>query len=107
MTQTSTSITFVVNYLAEYPNVHEQVLKEQVEIARNKGPDELLNWEDIQKMRYSWMAACEAMRLAPPAQGAFRETIKDFTYSGFTIPKGWKVGNKLINFRGQDTSLAF
>ncbi|PKI76234.1 hypothetical protein CRG98_003345 [Punica granatum] len=88
---TSTAIAFVVNYLAEYPHIYEQVLKEQMEISRSKGPDELLNWEDIQKMRYSWMVACETMRLSPPARGSFREAVTDFTYSGYTIPKGWKT----------------
>ncbi|PKI76229.1 hypothetical protein CRG98_003340 [Punica granatum] len=66
-TDISHTITFVVKYLAEYPDVYEQVLK---------------------KMRYSWMVDREAMRLSP---GAFREAITDFTYSGFTIPKGWKT----------------
>ncbi|KAF8392762.1 hypothetical protein HHK36_020999 [Tetracentron sinense] len=87
----SAAITFVVKYLAELPEVYNEVLKEQMEIAKSKAPGELLNWEDIQKMRYSWNVACEVMRLAPPLQGAFREAINDFIFAGFSIPKGWKL----------------
>ncbi|KAL3737058.1 hypothetical protein ACJRO7_025909 [Eucalyptus globulus] len=88
---TSTSITVVVNFLAQFPDVFQRVYEEQMEIAKSKGPDELLNWDDIQKMKYSWNVACESIRLCPPAQGAFREAITDFTFAGYTIPKGWKT----------------
>ncbi|KAF8029053.1 hypothetical protein BT93_E1656 [Corymbia citriodora subsp. variegata] len=88
---TSTSITVVVNYLAQFPHIYERVHQEQMEIAKSKGPDEFLNWNDIQKMKYSWNVACESMRLLPPAQGSFREAMADFTFAGYTIPKGWKT----------------
>ncbi|KAM4113397.1 hypothetical protein ACJW30_05G217600 [Castanea mollissima] len=87
----SAAVTFVVKYLAELPEIYDEVLKEQMEIAKSKKPGELLNWDDIQKMKYSWNVACEVMRLAPPLQGAFREAINDFVFAGFSIPKGWKL----------------
>ncbi|KAK5830859.1 hypothetical protein PVK06_014654 [Gossypium arboreum] len=87
----SATITFIVKYLAELPNNYSEVYKEQMEISRSKKEGEMLNWEDIQKMKYSWNVACEVMRLAPPLQGAFREAITDFTFAGFSIPKGWKL----------------
>ncbi|KAM7477442.1 hypothetical protein LguiA_025655 [Lonicera macranthoides] len=87
----SSACTFIVKYLAELPEVYDKVYNEQMEIAKTKAPGELLNWDDIQKMKYSWNVACEVLRLSPPLQGAFREAVSDFMYSGFTIPKGWKL----------------
>ncbi|KAG6431598.1 hypothetical protein SASPL_109677 [Salvia splendens] len=87
----SSACAFVVKYLAELPEIYEGVYKEQVEIANSKKEGETLNWDDIQKMKYSWNVACEVLRLAPPLQGAFREAMSDFMYNGFTIPKGWKI----------------
>ncbi|RVW82084.1 Beta-amyrin 28-oxidase [Vitis vinifera] len=87
----SAAITFLIKYMAELPHIYEKVYEEQMEIANSKAPGELLNWDDVQNMRYSWNVACEVMRLAPPLQGAFREAITDFVFNGFSIPKGWKL----------------
>ncbi|KAM0020484.1 putative cytochrome P450 [Helianthus debilis subsp. tardiflorus] len=89
-TASSTS-AFIVKYLAELPEIYNGVYTEQMEIAKSKAPGELLNWEDLSKMKYSWRVACEVMRLVPPVQGAFREAITDFMYNGYSIPKGWKL----------------
>ncbi|KAJ4850974.1 hypothetical protein Tsubulata_044202 [Turnera subulata] len=92
---TRSAITSVMKYLGELPEVYAKVLEEQTDIAKSKEPGELLKWEDIQKMRYSWNVVSEVLRLSPPVRGGFREAIADFTYAGYTIPKGWKV---LITF---------
>ncbi|KAH6776681.1 hypothetical protein C2S52_014242 [Perilla frutescens var. hirtella] len=88
---TSSSVTAVMNYLAQLPHIYQGVYEEQMEIAKSKGPNEMLTWEDVEKMKYSWNVARESMRLIPPAPGAFREAAAELTYAGFTIPKGWKV----------------
>ncbi|KAK7847534.1 beta-amyrin 28-monooxygenase, partial [Quercus suber] len=83
---TTTTITFVMKYLAENPHVYSEVLllnmlwdngffplneyylfthmtyfinvilkcylTEQMEIAKFKGPNDLLNWDDIKKMKF-------------------------------------------------------
>ncbi|KAM7480907.1 hypothetical protein LguiB_005490 [Lonicera macranthoides] len=87
----NSTCTSIVKYLAEQPDIYEQVYKEQMEIAKSKSPGELLNWEDLQKMKYSWNFTCEVLRVATPLQGAFRESLSDFVYNGFLIPKGWKL----------------
>ncbi|CAI0628095.1 unnamed protein product [Linum tenue] len=87
----SATCTFVVKFLSELPDVYDRVYQEQMEIARSKSAGELLNWEDIKKMKYSWNVACEVLRLTPPVQGSFRKATTDFIFNGFSIPKGWKL----------------
>lgn len=87
----SVAITMLLKNLAQLPHVYDKVLREQNEIAAAKEEGEFLQWEDVQKMRYSWNVVCETMRLSPPVIGAFREALTDISYAGYDIPKGWKV----------------
>ncbi|KAK2982556.1 hypothetical protein RJ640_008179 [Escallonia rubra] len=96
-TTVNSALTFIMKYLAELPHVYDEVLREQIEIANSKEKDEMLAWEDLRKMKYSWNVAQEVLRLMPPGVGAFREAITDFSYAGYLIPKGWKVNKDLLD----------
>eukprot|EP01018_Ginkgo_biloba_P037849 Gb_08110 [translate_table: standard] len=87
----SITMTFLLKYLAQNPLCYEQVLQEQLEIARSMEERQLLKWEDLQNMKYSWRVAQETLRIQARAEGTFRKAIVEFSYGGFTIPKGWKV----------------
>ncbi|CAH9103530.1 unnamed protein product [Cuscuta epithymum] len=86
----SVTITLLVKKLGELPHVYEKVLQEQREIASSKEVGQFLNWNDIQKMKYSWNVVSEVLRLYPAISGTFREALEDITYEGYDIPKGWK-----------------
>ncbi|KAA8527154.1 hypothetical protein F0562_008617 [Nyssa sinensis] len=90
-TTPATALAIVMKYIVERPEIYEKIRAEQLEISESKKSGETLNWEDLQKMKYTWHTLLEVMRIIPPFQGAFREALSDFTYEGYTIPKGWKV----------------
>ncbi|XP_057821427.2 cytochrome P450 716B2 isoform X2 [Cryptomeria japonica] len=81
---TSTLLTHFVRMLALHPEVYQNVLQ-------GKEPNEPLRWEDIQKMKYSWMVAQETLRLVPPIFGSFKKATKVIEYEGYIIPKGWQI----------------
>ncbi|XP_048137011.1 beta-amyrin 28-monooxygenase-like [Rhodamnia argentea] len=87
----SSTLVLIIKYLSELPHVLEKVVAEQREIAASKAGGELIQWGDLQKMRYSWNVISEVMRMTAPVYGSFREALVDFTYEGYTIPKGWKL----------------
>ncbi|CAM6063688.1 unnamed protein product [Sphagnum tenellum] len=86
----NTTLSLALKYLFLNPHCLHEVVKEQTEIMKAKGGT-TLNWEDTRNMKYTWWVIQETLRLQPTVGGAFRVTLKDFEYKGFTIPKGWKV----------------
>ncbi|PKI67691.1 hypothetical protein CRG98_011904 [Punica granatum] len=87
----SVLITFIVRLLANEPAVYSAVLQEQEEIAKSKAPGEVLTWEDLTTMKYTWRVALETMRVFPPLFGGFRTAVRDIEYDGYLIPKGWQI----------------
>lgn len=74
------------------------VVTEQEEIARSKKCGELLNWEDLAKMKYTWRVALETLRLVAPIFGGFRKAMNDIQFGGYLIPKGWQVSQIFFLF---------
>lgn len=87
----SVLITFMMRFLANNSTVYSAVLQEQEEIARSKKSGELLTWEDLAKMKYTWRVALETLRLVAPIFGGFRKAMNDIEFGGYLIPKGWQI----------------
>ncbi|BAF21707.2 cytochrome P450 716B1 isoform X4 [Oryza sativa Japonica Group] len=87
----SVLITFLIRQLANEPDILGKITDEQEEIARNKGPNKPLTWNDVSRMKYTWKVAMETLRTVPALLGSFRTATKDIEYRGYHIPKGWQV----------------
>ncbi|ERN13703.1 cytochrome P450 716B1 [Amborella trichopoda] len=87
----SSTLLIVLKHLAEKPYFYNEILTEQREISQSKDKEELLNWKDIQKMKYTWNVVCEELRVSPSVAGGYRQSLTDFTFAGFHIPKGWRL----------------
>ncbi|GLJ24778.1 hypothetical protein SUGI_0473750 [Cryptomeria japonica] len=88
-----TTVTMLLRNLALNRDCYQRVLQEQMEIKREKEASQvgLLQWDDLMKMKYTWRAVQETLRLYPPVGGSWRKAIVDISYDGYTIPKGWKL----------------
>ncbi|KAK1287503.1 hypothetical protein QJS10_CPB19g01664 [Acorus calamus] len=81
---TSCTLTLVLKHLADEPEIYDKVLE-------GESPGERFGLGRHTKMKYSWNVVSEVLRHWAPVQGTFRKAITDFTFDGFTIPKGYKL----------------
>jgi cytochrome P450 len=88
---TATVLTFLIRHLDANRDAYARVVAEQEEVARSKAPGDALSWEDLGKMKYTWSAAMETMRLVPPIFGNFKRAVEDVEFDGHLIPKGWQL----------------
>ncbi|XP_003561530.1 cytochrome P450 716B1 [Brachypodium distachyon] len=88
---TATLLTFLIRHLDSNKDAYAKVIAEQEEVARSKARGEALSWDDLGKMRYTWAAAMETLRMVPPIFGNFKRVVEDVEFNGHLIPKGWQV----------------
>ncbi|XP_077972283.1 cytochrome P450 2D28-like [Styela clava] len=80
------TLGFAVLYLAAHPSVQSRLHKEIIQVL---GPNGKVQCDDITRMDFTNATACEIFRFASTAAvGVTRETIKDVTIRGYSIPKG-------------------
>ncbi|KAF7836247.1 beta-amyrin 28-monooxygenase-like [Senna tora] len=87
----ATTLTFMIKHIGLSPEIYQRVVSEHAEIAKSRDASAPIDWECIQRMKYTWAVAQETMRLYPTAPGAFRVAATDISFAGFTIPKGCKI----------------
>ncbi|XP_014508421.1 beta-amyrin 28-oxidase [Vigna radiata var. radiata] len=90
------TLAFMIKHIGQRPDIYQKIVSEHAGITKFKRSGAALDWDSIQKLKYTWAVAQETMRLYPTAPGVFREVIKDISYEGFTIPKGWKIFWSLV-----------
>ncbi|KAL9403417.1 hypothetical protein Peur_000389 [Populus x canadensis] len=96
-------VTFLIRLLANDPSIYAAILNEHEQITMNRQKGQLLTWEDLAKMSYTWRIA-QDLRIFPPVFGCFRQAVKDKEYNGYLIPYGFF---SLYCFRAQYLSKLF
>ncbi|XP_031260150.1 cytochrome P450 724B1-like isoform X3 [Pistacia vera] len=89
---TATLIALIVYFLGHAPDVFERLKEEHQAIRQRKEADgEPLNWEDYQKMDFTYNVIHEAMRCGNVVKLVHRKAIRDVVFKDYFIPSGWKV----------------
>ncbi|KAI5590508.1 hypothetical protein POPTR_004G017800v4 [Populus trichocarpa] len=87
----SVLLTTLIRHLANDQAVYAGIAQEQEDVAKSRASGELLTWDDLARMKYTWRVALECLRMFPPVFNSFRKVLEDLEYKGYLIPKGWQV----------------
>lgn len=89
---TSSSLAWMLLYMVLHPDVQENIHKELDFVL---GDDRPLNWKDSESMPYLQATICEVVRASGMMGVVGSNAIRDFTISGYHIPKGTFVALNL------------
>ncbi|XP_022769705.1 cytochrome P450 87A3-like [Durio zibethinus] len=89
---TSAASTLAIKFIADHPDVLEELTKEHEAILKARDNDESgLTWQEYKSMTFTHMVINETVRLANIVPGILRKVVKDVEMKGYTIPAGWMV----------------
>ncbi|XP_044740007.1 probable cytochrome P450 4p3, partial [Chrysoperla carnea] len=93
---TAISLSFVLLHLAAYKDIQTKLYNEILEVLGDINVD-LINVDDLPKLKYMDMVLKESMRLTPTAPVIPREASQDIKIDNYTIPKGVNILIPVIN----------
>ncbi|OMO93114.1 Cytochrome P450 [Corchorus olitorius] len=89
---TSAAMTLAVKFIADHPQVLEELTKEHEAILESReNKNSQLTWQEYKSMTFTHMVINETARLANIVPGIFRKALTDVEMKGYTIPAGWSV----------------
>lgn len=83
----SSALTSFFLLTAEQSEVLDKLKTEQEKLDRSVP----VSFDKLKKMVYLEQVIKEVLRQAPPVAAGLREVVKDCSFNGYKIPKGWNV----------------
>ncbi|KAI5072558.1 hypothetical protein GOP47_0012664 [Adiantum capillus-veneris] len=87
----SVALTLALKFLADSPNVVQELRAEHESIRAARSSTERLSWEDYKKMSFTHCVINETLRLGNVVRFVHRKALHNVSFKGILIPKGWKV----------------
>ncbi|KAJ8771658.1 hypothetical protein K2173_026835 [Erythroxylum novogranatense] len=89
---TCATLTWVIKFLEENPNVLEQLREEHAQIQSKRTDGETnLTWSEVNSMHFTNKVINETLRQSPVLPWLSRKAVQDFEIDGYKIKKGWSI----------------
>ena len=90
---TASGISWSLYTLSEHPDIQRKCREEIRSVLNGR---KILEWKDLDSLKYTSMCIKESMRLYPPVPMIGRKLNEDFIVDGYIIPKGTPLSIPIV-----------
>ncbi|XP_008793990.1 abscisic acid 8'-hydroxylase 3-like [Phoenix dactylifera] len=94
---TTASLTWLIKFLAENPDVLQNLREEHMRIQERRHGSLHLTWSEVSNMPYTIKVINETLRKATILPWFSRKATQDFSIDGCDIKKGWAVNLDVVS----------
>ncbi|KAG0502136.1 hypothetical protein HPP92_002208 [Vanilla planifolia] len=99
---TATALQWIMAELVEHQSIQAKLFEEIENVVAERGSDEEIKEEDLQRMPYLRAVIMEGLRLHPPAHFVLPHAVtQDVQFEGYLIPKNASI-NFMVALMGWD-----